>query len=283
MHFEHIAVVGAGVMGSDIAFDLAGAGYPVVLKDISESALRKSRESIERNYKLYRMLRGDLDASLERIMDNIHFTLDYQRLQDVDLVIENIPEDFAMKTQLYSELSEICPSTVVYAVNTSCIPITRIGVLTKVPENVIGVHFMNPVPLNPLVELISGHHTSGATVSKVKGFLKAIKKTPVQVNDSPGFVANRISHIFMNEAACLVQEKIAVPDQVDIIFKRGYGHKMGPLETADLIGLDSVVNSLDILYASFGNPKFACCPLLRKMVAAGLLGRKSGQGFYSYE
>lgn len=282
MRFEHIAIVGAGVMGSDIAFHLATAGLRVVVKDIAEEALLGARERIANNYRPYKMLRGGLETPLNALLSRIHFTLAPHDLAQADLVIENIPEDLMLKRRLYSELAEICPRTAVYAVNTSCIPITALAALTRAPENVIGVHFMNPVPLMPLVELIRGQQTSDSTVTRVRGFLKEIGKTPVVVTDSPGFVANRLSHLFMNEAALLVQEKIATPEQIDVIFRKGYGHKMGPLETADLIGLDSVVNSLDILHGHLGNPKFACCQLLREMVAVGRLGRKSGRGFYDH-
>ena len=200
----------------------------------------------------------------------------------MDLVIENIIEDQKVKIELYKELDKICGTNTIYFVNTSCIPITKIASCVSKPENVIGVHFMNPVPLKEMVEVIKGYYTSETIIEKTKEFLKSIGKISVVVNDYPGFVANRLSHLFMNEAAFLVQDQVATPAEIDMIFKKGYGHKSGPLETADLIGLDTVVNSLAILYESYQDSKFRCCPLLKKMVDAGLLGRKSGKGFYNY-
>jgi len=282
MEFQNIAVIGAGTMGSDVAFHIASIGQSVLLKDISEAALTDARGRIERSYKPYRMLNGDLTASMDEVLAKIQFTIDIERLKNVDFVIENIPENLNQKRKLYEELREVCSITTVFGVNTSCIPIAEIASSLPNPENVIGIHFMNPVPLMPLVELIPALRTSEATIARVKDFLKTIRKMAVSVVDSPGFVANRLSHLLMNEAAILVQEKLATAEQIDIIFKKGYGHKLGPLETADLIGLDTVVNSLDVLHAHLKNPKFACCRLLRDMVAAGVLGRKSGRGFYIY-
>lgn len=279
----HVAIVGAGVMGRGIAFDLASRGYRVVLQDISEEALERSKHAITQDYRTYMILRSDLTTPLEEILGNIHFTLSMEPLSGVDLVIENVSENLELKKKVYSELDQICSSNTLFAANTSCIPICEIASLTMRPENVIGVHFMNPVPLKSLVELICGDRTTQSTLSRIKDFLHDIKKSPVEVKDSPGFAANRVSHLFMNEAAFLVHEMIATPAQVDAIFKKGYGHTMGPLETADLIGIDSVVNSLDILFERFRDSKFSCCPLLRSMMAKGLLGRKSGRGFYVYD
>lgn len=281
--FTKVAVIGSGVMGCGVAFDLASRNIQVVLKDISEHALTQAQTSIAHDYKIYRLLSKDLTCSVEEVLRNIRFTLSTDHLHDADLIIENIPENFELKRLLYAELSQTCSPKAVFAVNTSCIPITEIADQTLHPENVIGVHFMNPAPLKPVVELICGRRTSPATLAAVKDFLHSVKKIPVMVKDSPGFAANRVSHLFMNEAAYVVQESIATAEQVDTIFKNGYGHKMGPLETADLIGIDSVVNSLDILYERLRDEKFACCSLLRKMVADGALGKKSGKGFYVYE
>jgi 3-hydroxybutyryl-CoA dehydrogenase len=253
------------------------------LQDISEEALERSKRAMTHDYRTYLMLRSDLTISLEEIVRNIHFTLSVEPLSDVDLVIENVPEKLELKKKVYSELDQICSSHALFAANTSCIPISEIASLTMRPENVIGVHFMNPVPLKSLVELICGDRTSQSTLFRTKGFLRDIKKFPVEVKDSPGFAANRVSHLFMNEAAFLVHETIATPAQVDAIFKKGYGHAMGPLETADLIGIDSVVHSLDILFERLRDSKFSCCPLLRKLLTAGSLGRKSGRGFYVYD
>lgn len=279
-----IAIIGAGVMGTGVAFDLASYGYSVVLKDIDKIILDESVDNINKDFKLYKMIKKEFKGlTIDDILNKINFTLNNDDIKDADLIVENIIEDWDKKKELYSELNKVCKAKVVYAVNTSCISITQIAALVKNPRNVIGVHFMNPVPLKEVVETIKGYHTSEETIEFMKCFLKSINKTAVVVNDFPGFVANRLSHLFMNEAAFLVQDGVASPAQIDMIFKKGYGHKMGPLETADLIGLDTVVDSLEILYKSYQDSKFRCCPLLRKMVNAGLLGRKTGKGFYDYK
>jgi 3-hydroxybutyryl-CoA dehydrogenase len=283
MEIKKIAVVGAGVMGSDVAFDLASNGYDVLLKDVSEHQLADAREKIRAGYKGYKMIKSDLrNVSVDEIIGRIHFTTSYEGFLESDLVIENVPEDWEIKKSVYLEAREICKQSTFYAVNTSCISITKIARLMPRPELVIGMHFMNPVPLKNIVEVIKGTHTSDCTVTAMKDFLKTLKKNAVVVTDFPGFVSNRLSHLFMNEAAFLVQDQVASPRDIDKIFKQGYGHDMGPLETADLIGLDTVVNSLQILYESYQDPKFRCCPLLKKMVDAGYCGKKSGRGFYEY-
>jgi 3-hydroxybutyryl-CoA dehydrogenase len=283
MEIKNTAVIGAGVMGGDVAFDLARFGYPVILKDVDPGVLKAAEEKLKKDYKLYRMMKPELKSlSIEDILAKITFTTEYDGFDRVDLVIENIIEEWEAKKTLYLELKEICREETIYAVNTSCISITRVGALMPRPERVIGTHFMNPVPLKEMVETIRGHHTSDETVDLIKEFLKTLKKTPVVVNDFPGFVTNRVSHLFMNEAAFLIQDGVANAKEVDMVFTRGFGHKMGPLATADLIGLDTVVKSLDVLYESYQDPKFRCCPLLRKMVDAGLLGKKSGEGFFKY-
>ena len=283
MEIKKIAVVGAGVMGSDVAFDLASNGYEVLLKDISEHHLTDAREKIRSGFKGYKMIKPDLkNVTVDDILGKIHFTTSYDGFLQSDLVIENVPEDWETKKAVYLEAREVCRLNTYYAVNTSCISITKIARLMPRPELVIGMHFMNPVPLKNIVEVIRGTHTSENTIADMKAFLKTLKKNAVVVADFPGFVSNRLSHLFMNEAAFLVQDQVASPKDVDKIFKQGYGHDMGPLETADLIGLDTVVNSLHILYESYQDPKFRCCPLLKKMVDAGYCGKKSGRGFYEY-
>ncbi|MCU0290023.1 MAG: 3-hydroxyacyl-CoA dehydrogenase family protein, partial [Acidobacteria bacterium] len=220
--------------------------------------------------------------TIDDILAKITFTAGYEGFANVDLVIENIVEEWEAKKSLYSQLDNVCKADTVYAVNTSCISITKIGTLMAKPDKVIGAHFMNPVPLKKIVEVIRGFHTSEETVVTMKEFLKTLGKSGVVVNDFPGFVSNRVSHLYMNEAAYLVQDGVAGPKEVDMIFTHGFGHKMGPLATADLIGLDTVVKSLEVLYQSYQDPKFRCCPLLKKMVDAGLLGKKSGKGFFQY-
>jgi 3-hydroxybutyryl-CoA dehydrogenase len=278
-----IAVIGAGTMGADVALDLANYNLKIILKDISDDTLSNARDKIKNNLKMYKMFKKELkELTMDMVFSRITLQTDYSGFQEVDLVIENVNEDWETKKKVYDELRKSCRDNAYYAVNTSCISITKIASQLPNPENVIGMHFMNPVPLKTMVEVVRGYHTSRETEEVLSHFLKGIGKQPVVVNDFPGFVANRLSHLFMNEAAFLVQDGIAAPTEIDMIFKQGYGHKMGPLETVDLIGLDTVVKSLDVLHESYLDPKFRCCPLLRKMVDAGLLGRKSGKGFYEY-
>jgi len=278
-----IGVAGAGVMGRGVAQNLAQVGLQVELLDISEETLQAAKEEIRNNIRFQAFF--SKDKNLEDgdvILERIHFSQEYERLKDVDFVIENVTESWDIKKDVYKKLDSICPEECIFLVNTSCISITKIASLTKKPEKIIGTHFMNPVPLKSAIEVIKGYHTSQETIDKTKLLLGKMGKECIVVNDLPGFVSNRISHLLMNEAAFVIQDQVATAEEVDEIFKKCYGHKMGPLETADLIGLDTVVNSLDVLYQDFQDSKFRCCPLLRKMVDAGLLGKKSGLGFYNY-
>jgi 3-hydroxybutyryl-CoA dehydrogenase len=278
-----IGVIGAGVMGADIALTCAAFGHRVVLKDVDAAPLRRVEQGLGQSLRGYRMLGAGLpNWNAAEIAANISFTLDAAALAEVDWVIENVPEDIDVKRAVYRELRQVCRPDTYYAVNTSCIPITKLAALMPQPERVVGAHFMNPVPLKKLVEVVQGYHTSEQTLRQAELLLASVGKKAVVVKDFPGFVANRLSHLFMNEAAFLVQDGVAKPAQVDAIFRDGYGHKMGPLETADLIGLDTVMRSLDVLYVHYQDPKFRCCPLLRQMVDAGVLGKKSGKGFYEY-
>lgn len=270
-------------MGADIALNCAAFGHQVVLKDIDEAALNCFKQGLAKKLRGYRMMGCTFDIwNADEILSKVHCTLDYAPLADVDWVIENVPEDLATKSRVYQQLREVCKPDTNYAINTSCIPITRLAALMPQPERVVGAHFMNPVPLKLMVELVQGYYTSQSTLEQTQALLGSLGKTGVIVKDFPGFVANRLSHLFMNEAVFLVQDGVAKPSQIDAIFRDGYGHKMGPLETADLIGLDTVLRSLDVLYQHYQDPKFRCCPLLRQMVDAGVLGRKSGKGFYEY-
>jgi len=270
-------------MGSDIALDLACYNYRVILKDIDNATLEKAKDRIKADFKMIKMMKKEIgDVSLEDVLGRIDFTTAYDRFQEVDFVIENIVEEWEEKKKLYLELKLLCRPDIVFGVDTSCISITKVGSLMDKPDRVIGMHFMNPVPLKKVVEVIRGFYTSDETVQTVKEFLKTLGKMGIVVKDFPGFVSNRLSHLFMNEAAFLVQDQVAGAKEIDMIFTQGFGHKMGPLATADLIGLDTVVKSLEVLYQSYQDPKFRCCPLLRKMVDAGLLGKKSGKGFFEY-
>jgi len=279
-----IGVAGAGVMGADVALACAAAGYQVLLYDIQAVALQQAQSSLPDRLRHYRLLTPWLQGcQAPELAARIQPVTAVHALADCQLIIENIPEDWSAKQALYRQLAAICRADTVFGVNTSCIPITRVAALLPKPEHVIGMHFMNPVPVTSAVEVMRGFYTSDNTVAFTREFLKQLGKKTILVNDMPGFVANRLSHLFMNEAAFLVQDKVAEPAAIDSIFKLGYGHRMGPLETADLIGLDTVVQSLRVLYEAFQDPKFRCCPLLQQMVDAGLYGRKSGRGFYQYE
>lgn len=278
-----IGVIGAGVMGADVALNCAAFGHSVVLKDIDAAALQAAKEGIPQKLRSYRMMGATAPSwNAGEIAQRVRFTLDYDALAQADWIIENVVEDWDVKSAEYRRLRECCRPDAYFAVNTSCISVTRIAALMPHPERVLGTHFMNPVPLKRAVEVIQAHRTSDETLEAAKSFLHSIGKSAIVVKDFPGFVSNRLSHLFMNEAAFLVQDGVAKPPEIDAIFREGYGHKMGPLETADLIGLDTVVASLDVLYRNYQDTKFRCCPRLRQMVDAGDLGRKSGRGFYDY-
>ncbi len=280
----HVGIIGAGVMGTGVAQSVAQAGHEVTLIDMSEEILEKAKEEIKRNIRFQAFFKkNENEQPLDQVLERITYTTDYQKVKAANVIIENVPEVWDIKRDVYHRLNELYIEESIFLANTSCISITKIAAQLKNPSKVIGVHFMNPVPLKPTVEVIRGYHTSEDTVNLTKSFLSSIGKECIIVNDYPGFVSNRLSHLLMNEAAYVVQDQVAIPRDVDDIFKKCFGHKMGPLETADLIGLDTVVNSLDILYESYQDTKFRCCPLLRKMVDAGLHGRKTGKGFYAYD
>ncbi len=278
---KRIGVIGAGVMGCGVALSFAIKGFEVILVDISNDILKKASDNITSNLRMLAFNKKDL-GDHKTILKNIQFTLNEQLLDNVDFIVENIPEKIDIKKNVIQMIDKICSKETIFMHNTSCISITKLASFGKREDKVIGVHFMNPVPMIKGIELIKGFSTSEKTVLCVKELVKEIGKESIVVNDYPGFVSNRISHLMMNEAAFIIQDQVATAEQIDQIFKKCYGHKMGPLETADLIGLDTVVNSLDVLYESYQDPKFRCSPLLRKMVDAGLQGAKNGKGFYQY-
>ena len=284
MAIELVGVVGAGVMGTGVAQSLAQTQHQVILVDQSDEILDRARSEIYQNVRFGRMFgRSNDQASPEDVLARIRLTTDYEALREVDFVVENVTEKWEVKRPVYSRLDAICPKRCVFAADTSCISITRIASATGRPDRIVGMHFMNPVPQKPTVEVIRGYHTSQETIEAAKAFLAGMGKDCIVVNDSPGFVSNRVLMLTINEAIYLVHEQIAAPEEIDQIFKRCFGHKMGPLETADLIGLDTILYSIEELYASFNDSKYRPCPLLKKMVDAGLHGRKSGRGFYAYQ
>jgi 3-hydroxybutyryl-CoA dehydrogenase len=283
MEIKKVGVVGAGVMGIGVGQSLAQAGMEAVLVDVSDQILERAKGEIRKNLRFQGMFQKDAKKEdPAAVLGRIHFTTLLEELGDVDFVVENVPEKWEIKREIYPRLDAICPERAVFAVNTSCYSITRVGALTKRPDRVIGMHFMNPVPLKPMVEAIRGHHTSEATIETARQFLRQMGKDFILVNDMPGFVSNRVLMLTINEAVYVLQDGVATSEQIDQLFKTCFGHKMGPLETADLIGLDTILYSIEALYESYNDSKYRPCPLLKKMVDAGLHGRKNGRGFYDY-
>jgi len=278
-----VGVVGAGVMGRGLAQDLAQHGYQVLLIDVDETALADAKRFIRQSLRAQMMLQlgaagGGSDATLARIKTSTELDV----LSDADFVIENVTEKWEIKKTIYPVIDRVCSERTVFAANTSAISITRIASLTKRSDRVLGMHFMNPVPMKKMVEMIRGFHTSEETLDTARQLLHGFGKECVVVRDSPGFVSNRVLMITINEAAFLVHDRVAEPEDIDKIFRDCFGHKMGPLATADLIGLDTILYSIEVLYESFSDDKYRPCPLLRRMVDAGLHGCKNGKGFYAY-
>ncbi|WP_402721334.1 3-hydroxyacyl-CoA dehydrogenase family protein [Janthinobacterium rivuli] len=283
MKHHEIGVIGAGVIGMGVAQSFAQTGHRVVLVDVSASVLNDARQHIAKGLRLSSLtdaaLRG---ANHAEILSRIEYTSDYARLADADFVVENVTEDWSIKQAVYQSLDRVCPAHCLFAVNTSAIPIARVAMATSRPALVIGIHFMNPVPQKQFVELITSEHTSRATIAATLEILEQLGKKAIFVNDHPGFVSNRIMMLMINESIATLADGVATAENVDSIFVNCFAHKMGPLATADLIGLDTILHTLDVLHESYGGSKFEACSLLRDMVQSGRLGRKSGRGFFNY-
>ena len=278
-----IAVIGAGTMGNGIAHTFAQSGYEVSLIDVSADSLERGMNTIEKN--LDRMLKREKisEADKQTTLDKITtYTSMNGGVSGVDLVVEAATENIDIKLKIFSQLDEVCGENVILASNTSSISITKIASVTNRPDKVIGMHFMNPVPVMKLVEIIRGYATSNEVTGQIMQLSRDLKKSPVEVNDYPGFVANRILMPMINEAVYTLYEGVAGVEEIDTVMMLGMAHPMGPLHLADFIGLDVCLSILEVLNDGFGNPKYAPCPLLVNMVTAGKLGLKSGEGFYDY-
>nr|WP_298790239.1 3-hydroxybutyryl-CoA dehydrogenase [uncultured Allomuricauda sp.] len=278
-----IAVIGAGTMGNGIAHVFAQSGFQVRLIDISQASLDKGIATISKN--LDRMVAKGIiaDKDKENTLENIATFTDLKEgVQKTDLVVEAATENLDIKLQIFKDLDEICDANTILATNTSSISITQIAAVTKRPDKVIGMHFMNPVPIMKLVEIIQGYSTSDEITKTTMELSKQLGKTPTEVNDYPGFVANRILMPMINEAIETLYNQVAGVQEIDTVMKLGMAHPMGPLQLADFIGLDVCLSILNVMYDGFKNPKYAPCPLLVNMVMAGKLGVKSGEGFYDY-
>ncbi|MGO4423380.1 3-hydroxyacyl-CoA dehydrogenase family protein [Streptomyces sp. MCAF7] len=284
MSIRTVGVIGAGTIGRSVAQSLAQAGaYEVVLVDIAQSQLDGALKQMERELRFQKVFSAqELESSPETILSRITTGTELAKLADADFIVENVTENWDIKRAVYEEIDTVCRPGVIFGVNTSAVPITRVASATSRPAEVLGMHFMNPVPLIRTVEVVRGHFTSDATLDIALDLLKNLDKEGIVVQDSPGFITNRVLMLTINEAIYCVQDQVATASQVDRMFKGCFSHKMGPLETGDLIGLDTILNSINVLYDSFKDSKYRPAPLLQKMVDAGLLGRKSGQGFYVY-
>ena len=282
MNIQKVGVVGAGTMGNGIAHVFARSGYSVILCDVEqkflERALNTITKNLDRELAKNKITENDKAVALDRIQP----VTKREHLADCDFVIEAATEKFEIKTEIFRDLDRLTRPEIILASNTSSISITKIAALTKRPDKVIGMHFFNPVPVMKLVEVIRGLATSQETFTTVRDLSVKLEKTPVEVNDAPGFVSNRVLMPLLNEAMYAVMEGVATPEAVDEVFKLGMAHPMGPLTLADFIGLDVCLDIMRVMLSGLGDPKYRPCPLLIKMVDAGWLGRKSGRGFYTY-
>lgn len=283
MDIKTIGVVGAGTMGNGITHVAAQSGYQVIMQDVTDDIIGKALKRIEKNLQRGvdkgKMTEDQKKDSLSRIEG----TTDINRMKEADFVVEAVFEDLSTKEKTFQALDEICRPEVILATNTSSISITKIAAVTKRPDRVIGMHFMNPVPVMKLVEVIRGLATSDETYRATKQLAEKLQKTPVEVNDFPGFVSNRVLMPMINEAIYCLMEGVGSAEAIDTVMKLGMNHPMGPLTLADFIGLDICLHILEVLYEGIGDSKYRPCPLLKKYVAAGYLGRKTGRGFYNYQ
>jgi 3-hydroxybutyryl-CoA dehydrogenase len=282
MVIKKIGVIGAGTMGHGISLVAAKAGYDVIIRDIKDEFVNKGLGKIEK-FLNRSVEKGKMtEEEKNKILSKIKGTTKLEDLKDADLVVEAIFEDVNVKKDIFKNLDKICKKETLFASNTSTIPITDLASVTNRPESFIGMHFMNPVPLMKLVEVIRGLRTSDQTAKIIKELAEKMGKIPVEVNDGPGFVSNRVLFAMINESMFCLQDGTGTAESIDSVMKLGMNHPMGPLELADLIGLDVSLNILNVLYDGFNDSKYRPCPLLKKMVQAGYLGRKSGKGFYDY-
>jgi 3-hydroxybutyryl-CoA dehydrogenase len=282
MAIQQVGVVGAGTMGNGIAHVFARSGYRVILCDIEQKFLDRALATIGKNLDR-ELAKGKIsEAQKSETLKRITPAIDRSALAICDLIVEAASEKFEIKSELFREMDRICRPEVILASNTSSISITKLAATTSRPDKVIGMHFFNPVPVMKLVEVVRGLATSDETFQTVRELAVKLEKTPIEVNDAPGFVSNRVLMPLLNEAMYAVMEGVATPEAVDEVFKLGMAHPMGPLALADFIGLDVCLDIMRVMLAGLGDPKYRPCPLLIKMVDAGRLGKKSGQGFYKY-